>query len=135
MILYNVQIKTNGENSTPMSVSMLQRTIFDFLNISENERDWVWTSFESLRFADLDIPSDEWDRLRYHCIYQEDFLENILALSIGYIHKIWHNEARFNEIINSVLDLVENALGYAVSFIPDVIQEFPAVAREDIWNG
>ncbi len=68
---------------------MLQRTILDFLDISENERDCIWNSFESLRFADLDIPSDEWDNL-YHryCIYQEDSLDNILALSIGYIYKI-----------------------------------------------
>ena len=30
-------------------------------------------------------------------------------------------------------NLVENTLGHDVSFIPDIIKELPAVAREDIW--
>ena len=71
------------ENSDLMSFSILQKTFLDFLDISEKERDYIWNSFEHLRFADLDIPADEWDRLHHYCIYQEDFLENILALSIG----------------------------------------------------
>ncbi|MBU0702092.1 hypothetical protein KKE26_12520, partial [bacterium] len=78
-------------------------------------------------------PADEWDRLHHYCIYQEDFLENILALSIGYIYEIWHDKTRFHEILNSVLNLVENVLDRNVSFIPDVIKELPAVVREDIW--
>ncbi|PKM79181.1 MAG: hypothetical protein CVU88_07120 [Firmicutes bacterium HGW-Firmicutes-13] len=113
---------------------MHQKTILDFLDISEKERDYIWNSFECLRFADLDIPADEWDRLRSrYCIYQEDFLEDILALSIGYIYEIWHDKTRFNEILNSVFGWVESALGYDVSFIPDVIKELSAMAREDVW--
>ncbi|MBU0701194.1 hypothetical protein KKE26_07895, partial [bacterium] len=81
-----------------MSFSILQKTFLDFLDISEKERDYIWNSFEHLRFADLDIPADEWDRLHHYCIYQEDFLENILALSIGYIYEIWHDKTRFHEI-------------------------------------
>ncbi|MBU0568850.1 hypothetical protein KKC52_12515 [bacterium] len=120
-------------NSGLMSFSILQKTILDFFDISEKERDYIWNSFEHLRLANLDIPSDEWDRLHHHHIYQEDFLENILALSMGYIYKIWHDKTRFHEILNSVLNLVENALGYEVSFIPDVIRKLPAVTRENIW--
>ncbi|MDI6781222.1 MAG: hypothetical protein QME49_03835 [bacterium] len=128
-------MENNMENSVvPKSFSIPQRTILDFLNLSENERDYIWNSFEHLRFADLDLPLDEWDRLHHrYCIYQEDFLENILALSIEYIYKIWHDKARFCEILNSVLDLAENTLCHNVSFAPDVIKEFPAVVREDIW--
>ncbi|MBU2599660.1 hypothetical protein KJ849_03675 [bacterium] len=121
------------ENNISMSFNILQKTFLDFLDISEKERDYVWEFFECLSFADLDIPSDEWDRLHHYCIYQEDFLENILALSIGYIYEIWHDKIRFHEILNSVLNSVENVLDRNVSFIPDVIKELPAVAREDIW--
>lgn len=92
------------------SLSVLTKTISDILNISENDKEKVWSSFESLEFRQLDLPSKEWDRLYWHGIYREDSLENILAFSMGYICKLWNEESKFNEIITAILNLMGHVL-------------------------
>ena len=97
--------------SSPSHFSVLTKTIPDILNISENDQKKAWFSFESLELNQLNLPSKEWGRLFWYGIYREDSLENILAFSTGYICKLWSEEDKFNEVLDSILNLIRDALG------------------------
>ena len=104
--------KTKIDNiDSPSSFSVLTKTIPDILNISENDQKKAWSSFESLELNQLNLPSKEWGRLFWYGIYREDSLENILAFSTGYICKLWSEEDKFNEVLDSILNLIRDALG------------------------
>jgi hypothetical protein len=98
----------------PPSFSVSTKTIPDILKISEHDQEKVWSSFESLELNQLNLPSKEWNRLFWYGIYREDSLENILVLSIGYICKLWNEEDKFKEIIETILDLMGHVLGRKV---------------------
>ena len=103
--------KTIINNIDLPSYSVLKKTIPDILEISEHDQEKVWSSFESFEFSRLELLLEEWDRLFWYGIYREDSLENILALSMGYICKLWNEEDRFNEILGAILDLMGHVLG------------------------
>jgi hypothetical protein len=92
--------------------SILQKTILDLINISESERDLTCRSFDRLRFADLTIEANEWDRLHRYAIYPEDFLTNILNFSLEYIYGIWQEEAHFIGVMDNVFRLIETSVGH-----------------------
>ncbi len=111
MMNSKMTFKTKIDNiDSPLSFSVLTKTIPDILNISENDKEKVWSSLESLELSQLDLPPKEWDRLFWYGIYCEDSLENILALSMGYICKLWNKESKFNEIITAILNLMDHIL-------------------------
>lgn len=113
-----------SENEEPAPCSILKKTILDFLKISESDRDKIWDSFGRLQFINLDIHSNERERLTQYFIYPEDFLDNILALTMGYFCKIWGNESNFNEISDNVIRLIKKTLDKEISWqIEDVCSD------------
>jgi hypothetical protein len=92
--------------STHRSYSILDAAILELINICEEEKDRVREAFEGLKFCDLDLSSEEFDRLYWYSVFQDDTLDNILSFSVGYIHNLWNEEAKFNEIIDKVLSLI-----------------------------
>ena len=112
MMNFKMTFKTEIDQiDFPPSFSVLTKTIPNILKISEHDQEKVWSSFESLELNQLNLPSKEWGRLFWYGIYREDSLENILAFSTGYICKLWSEEDKFNEVLDSILNLIRDALG------------------------
>ena len=115
MMNSEMTFKTKIDNiDSPSSFSVLTKTISDILNLSENDQEKAWSSFESLELNQLNLPSKEWDRLFWYGIYREDSLENILAFSMGYICKLWSEADKFNEVLDSILNLITHVTGRGV---------------------
>ena len=111
-----MSFETKFDNiDSPVSFIILMKTIPDILNISENDKEKIWSSFESLEFSQLGLPSEEWSRLYQHGVFREDSLDNILVFSMGYIYKLWNEEDRFNEILDAILNLIGDVLGREVA--------------------
>jgi len=105
-----------SENHEPAPYSILKKTILDFLKISESDKNKIWTSFGHLQLINLGIKSNELIRFKQYCIYPEDPLDNILALTMGYFCKIWENESDFNEIRDNVIRLIKKTLDKEISW-------------------
>lgn len=94
----------------PATHSLLDKSIVDIIDISDSERNILSISFENLTFSVLDFSTEEWNRLGQFCIYPEDILDNILALSVSYIYKLWPSEPQFNQAVGSIISLIAEVL-------------------------
>jgi hypothetical protein len=86
------------------------KPIIDIFDISDVDRDIIFTFFESLNFSVLEFSEEEWARLNYYCIYQEDTLDSILVLSIRYFRKLWPSDPQFSLTLNSLIALIAKIL-------------------------
>lgn len=103
-----------SENDDPAPYSLLKKTILDFLTISESEKDKIWTAFGDTLFANAGIQSNTLIQNQYFA--QEDTLDTMLALTIGYFCKIWENESTFNETRDNVIRLINKILDKEISW-------------------
>lgn len=110
---------TDDEVLSIPSFSIFYKTILDLLDVSQSDRYHIWDSFESLTFANLDVQGDGWNRLRRYSIYPEDPLHSVLALSLGYIYKIWRDETSISDTIDSVVNLIGRELGRELALQAD----------------
>lgn len=111
----NTSVYKIFEYFEPAPFSILRKTILDWLNINESERNYIWASFERLTLSNLETLSNKWEKLGLYYIYPDDPLESILALTLGYIHTIWNNESDFKEIIDNILCLIKKLLKKDIS--------------------
>lgn len=105
-----MSILPNTQRIPHASFSILQKTILDILNVNEQDRDIIWSSFENTSFASLKISSNKLAKLRHRGIYIEENLDYILPLTINYIHNIWDNDTDFYEVMDSILCLIRKLL-------------------------
>jgi hypothetical protein len=98
----------------PATHSLLDKTLIDIFGISDTERNVLITHFENLTFSALDFSTEEWDRLCRYCIYKEDILDNILALSISYIYNLWPSEPQFSQVLKSIVSFITKTLNRSV---------------------
>lgn len=98
----------------PATHSLLDKTIIDIFGISDTERNILISYFENSTFSVLGFTEDKWRRLSQFCVYQEDTLDDILALSISYIYKWWPSEPQFSQVLKSIISLITKALNRSV---------------------
>ncbi len=112
----NTPVFKSFEYFEPAPFSILRRTILDLLKINENDRNYIWASFERLTLSNLETLSNKWEKLGLiYYVYPDDPLDSILALTLGYIHTIWNNESDFKEIIHNILCLIKKLLKKDIS--------------------
>ena len=118
-------IKKNEKMMVAPSSSILHITIPRLINLSPEEESFIWDLFDQQSLAELNIYSQEWSDLKEHCIYPEDPLNNILALTLNYFGELFDQEATFERLLDSVSTLISNALGRDVLV---KIDDFPLTA-------
>lgn len=87
--------------------SILNKTILDILELQESEKEFIWTSFECLRFISLEIDEYSWGKLRRYNLFKEDPLDYILVMSIEYIHSLCEVDVLFNRVMDSTLNKIK----------------------------
>ena len=94
----------------PPPWSLLKQTLPGVLGLSADEEKVLWKVFANQTISALEFPAAEWKELSQHCIYPDDFLDSILAFSLGFILRVWNSDARLSEFIRHFLDIISTIL-------------------------
>ena len=107
MSMYSQQTHRHIETAYPRS-SILNKTILDIIELQESEKELIWTSFECSNFSSLGIGDSSWEQLNKENVFKEDPLDNILGMSLDYIHSLCESDLLFNNILDSTFSKVKS---------------------------
>ena len=89
----------------PPKWSLLHKTIPDILEIGNDYIDILWSKSEDISIKEIGLEKDEFARLEYYAIYDDDFLSILLAPSLDYMQRLKLSKQSYDTIINFIRKL------------------------------